>query len=76
VLKSTIPTSEGIPFIVKCSAWPQPLLRADREGLVSHAGSRPLAERAGGGPLEGGAAADRRPRRHDPAKVLVDLAIT
>jgi len=55
-------------------------VRADGHGVVSHAGSRLLAdvaERCGlGGDLSGALASIvKRPRRHAPGDVLVDLAV-
>jgi len=81
MLTTTIPTKEGITLRVKFNHRPRVVVRADGAGLVGHAGSRLLAELAERSGLE--AALSRalspmakRVRRHDPARVLVDLAIT
>ena len=60
---------------------PRVRVTADGHGVVSHAGTRVLAdmtERAGLGPDLSGAlsAMVLRRRRHDPGQVLVDLAVT
>ena len=75
MLKTTIPTKEGITLRVKFNHRPRVLVRADGEGLVGHAGSRLLAELAERSGLE--AALSRalspmakRVRRHDLAIAL------
>ena len=60
---------------------PRVRVTADGHGVVSHAGTRllaDLAERAGLGVdlTEALASVVRRRRRHDPGEVLVDLAVT
>ena len=79
--KTTIPTKEGITLRVKFSARPRVAVRADGGGLVGQAGSRLLAELAERSGLEAElsralAPLAKRVRRHDPARVLVDLAVT
>jgi hypothetical protein len=61
---------------------PRPLLRvkADGEGLVSHSGTRLLADMAERSGLQDDLSVAlsplvRRRRRHDPGRVLVDLAV-
>ncbi|MGH7640739.1 MAG: IS1380 family transposase [Candidatus Dormibacteria bacterium] len=81
VLKSTIPTREGITLRVKFSDRPRLGVSADGAGLVSRAGSRLLAELAERSGLEREVSRAlvplvRRRRRHDPGRVLVDLAVT
>ncbi len=66
---------------VKSNYRPRVPVRADGAGLVGHAGSRLLAEVAERSGLEAAlsralAPMAKRVRRHDPARVLVDLAIT
>ncbi len=66
---------------VKFNHRPRVVVRADGEGLVGHAGSRLLAELAERVGLEAElskalAPLAKRRRRHNPARVLVDLAIT
>ena len=66
---------------VKSNYRPRVPVRADGAGLVGHAGSRLLAEVAERSGLEAAlsralAPMAQRVRRHDPARVLVDLAVT
>lgn len=80
MLTTTIPTKEGITLRVKFNHRPRVVVRADRAGLVGHAGSRLLAEVAERSGLEAAlscalAPVSKRVRRHDPARVLVDLAV-
>src|SRR5487761_1793019 len=81
VFTSTIPTWEGITLRVKFSDRPRLGVRADGTGLVGHAGSRLLAELAERSGLDQGLSKAlsplvKRRRRHDPRRVLVDLAVT
>ena len=81
VLRSTIPTWEGITLRVKFSDRPRLRVEADGSGLVGHAGSRLLAELAERSGLSQGLSKAlgplvKRRRRHDPGRVLVDLAVT
>ena len=81
VLRSTIPTWEGITLRVKFSDRPGLRVEADGSGLVGHAGSRLLAELAERSGLSQGLSKAlgplvKRRRRHDPGRVLVDLAVT
>ncbi len=81
VLRTTGPTWEGITLRVKFSRRPPVAVRVGGGGLVSHSGSRLLAELAERSGLETElskvlAPMARRTRRHDPARVLVDLAVT
>jgi hypothetical protein len=81
VLRSTYPTWEGITLGVKFSRRPRLPVRADGAGRVGHAGSRLLAEVAEHSGLDAGlskalAPLAKRRRRHDPGRVLVDLAVT
>ena len=81
MFKSTIPTWEGITLRVKFSDRPRLRVRTDGAGLVCHAGSRLLAELAERSGLDAEiskalAPLVKRPRRHDPGRVLVDLAVT
>jgi hypothetical protein len=67
-------------FRVQTTARPRLLVSADGRGVVSHAGSRLLAELAERstltGQLSAGLAGLGRPRAvHDPGQVLVDLAV-
>ena len=60
---------------------PRVRVTADGRGVVSHAGSRLLADLAGRAGLGGDLGAALAPmvtrhRRHDPGEVLVDLAVT
>jgi hypothetical protein len=60
---------------------PRMRVRADGRGLVSHAGTRLLADMAERSGLQADLSAAlsplvRRRRRHDPGRVLVDLAVT
>jgi hypothetical protein len=81
VFKSTIPTWEGITLRVKFSDRARLRVRTDGAGLVGHAGSRLLAELAERSGLDAEiskalAPLAKRRRRHDPGRVLVDLAVT
>src|SRR5487761_104986 len=81
MFSTTIPTWEGITLRVKFSDRPRLRVRADGSGLVGHAGSRLLAELAERSGLSQGlsktlAPLVKRRRRHDPGRVLVDLAVT
>ena len=81
VFTSTIPAWEGITLTVRFSDRPRLRVSADGPGLVSHAGSRLLAQLAERSGLEQGlskalAPFVKRRRRHDPGRVLVDLAVT
>ena len=81
MFKSTIPTWEGITLRVKFSDRPRLRVRRDGAGLVGHAGSRLLAELAERSGLDAEtskalALLAKRYRRHDPGRVLVDLAET
>jgi hypothetical protein len=67
-------------FRVQTTARPRLVVSADGRGVVSHAGSRLLAELAERSTLTGqlstGLAGLGRPRAvHDPGRVLVDLAV-
>ena len=78
---TTIPTWEGITLRVKFSDRPRLRVEADGSGLVGHAGSRLLAELAERSGLDQGLSKAlgplvKRRRRHDPGRVLVDLAVT
>ena len=80
-MRTTIPTWEGITLRVKFSDRPRLRVRTDGAGLVGHAGSRLLAELAERSGLDAEiskalAPLVKRPRRHDPGRVLVDLAVT
>ena len=81
VFTTTIPTWEGITLRVKFSDRPRLGVRADGTGLVGHAGSRLLAELSERSGLDQGLSKAlsplvKRRRRHDPGRVLVDLAVT
>jgi hypothetical protein len=81
VFTTTIPTWEGITLRVKFSDRPRLCVRPDGTGLVGHAGSRLLAELAERSGLDQGLSRAlsqlvQRRRRHDPGRVLVDLAVT
>ena len=78
--RTTIPTKEGITLRVKFNHRPRVVVRGDGEGLVGQAGGRLLAELAERSGLEAElsralAPLAKRVRRHDPARVLVDLAV-
>src|ERR1035437_8142268 len=78
---TTYPTWEGITLRVKFSDRPRLRVSADGAGLVGHAGSRLLAELAERSGLDQGlskalAPLVKRRRRHDPGRVLADLAVT
>ena len=80
MLRTTIPTKEGITLRVKFNHRPRVVVRGDGEGLVGQAGGRLLAELAERSGLEAElsralAPLAKRVRRHDPARVLVDLAV-
>ena len=67
-------------FCVQTTAGPRMVVTADGGGVVTHAGSRLLADLADRARLTGqlstGLAGVGRPRaRHDPGRVLVDLAV-
>src|SRR5437870_9478635 len=75
------PGQEGT-FHVKITKW-RPALKvtADGKGVATHAGSRLLAEMADRSGLtdalsEALAPMCKRRRRHDPGKVISDLAVT
>src|SRR5213080_3880844 len=75
------PRQEGT-YHVKATKW-RPALKvtADGKGLSTHAGSRLLAEMADRSGLtdvlsEALAPMCKRRRRHDPGKVISDLAVT
>src|SRR2546430_6171495 len=75
------PRQEGT-YHVKATKW-RPALKvtADGKGLATHAGSRLLAEMADRSGLtdalsEALAPMCKRRRRHDPGKVISDLAVT
>src|SRR5438309_10720836 len=75
------PRQEGT-YHVKATKW-RPALKvtADGKGLATHAGSRLLAEMADRSGLtdalsEALAPMGKRRRRHDPGKVISDLALT
>src|ERR1700676_2504049 len=75
------PRQEGT-FHVKITKW-RPALKvtADGKGVATHAGSRLLAEMADRSGLtdalsEALAPMCKRRRRHDPGKVIADLAVT
>src|SRR5207249_1762084 len=75
------PRQEGT-YHVKATKW-RPALKvtADGKGLATHAGSRLLAEMADRSGLTDALSAAlapmcKRRRRHDPGRVLVDLAVT
>src|SRR2546429_7290071 len=75
------PRQEGT-YHVKATKW-RPALKvtADGKGLATHAGGRLLAEMADRSGLtdalsEALAPTCRRRRRHDPGKVISDLAVT
>src|SRR5438309_3456929 len=78
---TSIPRQEGT-YLVKPNKQRPPLkVTADGKGVVSHAGSRLLAEMADASGLtdalsEAMAPMCKRARRHDPGRVLVDLAVT
>ena len=81
VFNTTFPTWEGITLGVKFSRRPGLRVSATGAGLVGHAGSRLLAEVAERSGLDAGlskalAGLAKRRRRHDPGRVLVDLAVT
>ena len=81
MLRTTIPTWEGITLRVKFSDRPRLRVEADGTGLVGHSGSRLLAELAGRSGLDAGLSKAltplvKRRRRHDPGRVLADLAVT
>src|SRR2546428_11788108 len=77
----SIPSQAGT-YLVKPNKQRPPLkVPADGKGVVSHAGSRLLAEMADASGLtdalsEAMAPMCKRARRHDPGRVLVDLAVT
>src|SRR3989442_1019790 len=76
------PQEQEGTYLVKPSKQRPPLkVTADGKGVVSHAGSRLLAEMADASGLtdalsEAMAPICKRARRHDPGRVLVDLAVT
>ena len=78
---SNIPRQEGT-FHVKATKSRPPLkVTADGKGVASQAGTRLLAEMADDSGLTGALSAAlapmcKRRRRHDPGRVLVDLAVT
>jgi len=81
VFKSTLPTWEGITLRVTFSDRSRLRVRTDGAGLVGHAGSRLLAELAERSGLDAEmskalAPLVKRRRRHDPGRVLVELAVT
>ena len=80
MFSTTYPTWEGITLRVKFGDRLRLRVKADGAGLVGHAGCRlltDLAERTG---LDQGLSKALAPlvrrRRHDPGRVLVDLAVT
>ena len=81
MFKSTLPTWEGITLRVTFSDRSRLRVRTDGAGLVGHAGSRLLAELAERSGLDAEmskalAPLVKRRRRHDPGRVLVELAVT
>ncbi len=81
MLNPTLPTKQGITLRVKFNHRLRVVVRAAGAGLGGYAGSRLLAEVAERSGLEtafSGALAPmaNRVRRLDPARVLVDLAVT
>src|SRR5713226_2039653 len=78
---SNIPGKEGT-YNVKATKWRPPLkVTADGKGVASNAGARLLAEMADNSGLTDAlsdalAPMCKRRRRHDPGKVIADLAVT
>ena len=79
-MKTTIPAWEGITLRVKFNRRPRVVVRAEGWGPMGRAGGRLLPELAERSALHAElsralAALAERVQRHDPARVLVDLAV-